>query len=128
MVYYMKKVYIYFFILLYSCQTGFNSNNNAKLLFNEKEYNFGSLKYQLPYTHTFIVKNAGDLPLIIFNVETSCGCTVPHWSKTPIKPGREGNIEVIFSSTNIGFFRKTITVYYNGNSSPDTLFIKGEVE
>jgi hypothetical protein len=27
-----------------------------------------------------------------------------------------------------GTFRKTITVYYNGENSPDTLFIKGKIE
>ncbi|HQQ13354.1 MAG TPA: DUF1573 domain-containing protein [Bacteroidales bacterium] len=101
---------------------------DAKASFAETEYDFGVLAYKKPAQHRFAVKNSGASPLIISNVETSCGCTVPEWTKKPIKPGKEGEINITYESDFPGVFRKTITVFYNGTNSPDTLLIKGEVE
>ena len=114
-------------IILSACQSN-TEKMDVKALFPETEYNFGVLEYKNPVKHRFKVNNNGESPLIISNVETSCGCTVPEWTKKPIKPGKEGEINITYDSDFPGQFRKTITVFYNGASSPDTLLIKGEVE
>lgn len=78
---------------------------------------------------TFKFKNTGDAPLIITNVQSTCGCTVPSKPKEPIMPGKTGEIEIKYNM-NPGPIRKTVTVESNavnfeGGRIP--LKIKGEV-
>ena len=78
---------------------------------------------------TFEFKNTGNAPLIITNVQSTCGCTVPSFPKEPILPGKMGKIDVKYNMTP-GPIRKTITVESNaenfdGGKIP--LKIKGEV-
>jgi hypothetical protein len=78
---------------------------------------------------TFEFTNTGDAPLIIKDVKSSCGCTVPSWPKEPIAPGKSGKIEVKYNM-NPGPIRKTITVQSNAVNHPDgvvALKLKGEV-
>lgn len=77
----------------------------------------------------FEFTNTGDAPLIIKDVKSSCGCTVPSWPKEPIAPGKSGKIEVKYNM-NPGPIRKTITVQSNAVNHPDgvvALKLKGEV-
>jgi hypothetical protein len=71
--------------------------------------------------------NTGDTPLVIQNVKTSCGCTVPEWPKNPLKSGKSSEISINYDTTHPGMFNKTITVFYNGENSPIVLSIKGKV-
>jgi len=78
---------------------------------------------------TFEFKNTGNQPLIITNVQSTCGCTVPSKPTEPIMPGKMGKIDVKYNM-NPGPIRKTITVEsnavnYEGGKVP--LKIKGEV-
>ena len=78
---------------------------------------------------TFEFKNTGDAPLIITNVQSTCGCTVPTKPTEPILPGKIGKIEVKYNM-NPGPIRKTITVESNAinvESGRIALKIKGEV-
>lgn len=78
---------------------------------------------------TFEFKNTGDAPLIITNVQSTCGCTVPSKPKEPIAPGKTGKIDVKYNM-NPGPIRKTITVESNAVNVPDgrvAIKIKGEV-
>ncbi len=77
----------------------------------------------------FEFKNTGDAPLIITDVLSTCGCTVPTKPTEPIMPGKTGKIEIKYNMAP-GPIRKTITVesnavnYENGRVA---LKIKGEV-
>lgn len=78
---------------------------------------------------SFEFKNTGNAPLIISNVQSTCGCTVPSYPKEPILPGKTGKIDVKYNM-GPGAIRKTITVEsnavnYEGGKVP--LKIKGEV-
>jgi len=78
---------------------------------------------------TFEFRNTGDAPLIIKNVQSTCGCTVPTKPNEPIAPGKIGKIEVKYNMQ-MGAIRKTITVESNAVNVPDgmvVLKIKGEV-
>lgn len=77
----------------------------------------------------FEFTNTGDAPLIISNVQSSCGCTVPSKPTEPIAPGKTGKIEVKYNM-NPGPIRKTITVETNAINAEEgrvVLKIKGEV-
>ena len=77
----------------------------------------------------FIFTNTGTDPLVIINVQSTCGCTVPIKPTEPIMPGKTGKIEVKYNM-NPGPIRKTITVESNAVNYPNgqvALKIKGEV-
>lgn len=79
-------------------------------------------------TCVFVVKNIGKAPLVINNVEASCGCTKPVWTKKPILANQTGTIKVSFDPTNYsGSFSKTLKVISNGSRKAMTLMIKGFV-
>ncbi|MEC4051051.1 DUF1573 domain-containing protein [Flavobacterium sp. SUN046] len=78
---------------------------------------------------TFEFTNTGDAPLIITNVQSTCGCTVPTKPTEPIMPGQTGKIDVKYNM-NPGPIRKTITVECNAKNIDEgriALKIKGEV-
>ena len=77
----------------------------------------------------FEFTNTGNEPLMITNAQSTCGCTVPSFSKEPIAPGATGKIEVKYNM-NPGPIRKTITIESNASnvdSGRVALKIKGEV-
>ncbi len=99
----------------------------AQIKFEKTTHDFGKLKQDAPAEFEFVFKNIGDAPLILTNVASTCGCTVPTWPKEPILPGKEGKIFVKYDSHRLGTFSKTITVESNAKSGPVYLTIKGEV-
>ena len=67
--------------------------------FENDEYNFGTVVDGDMVKHTFKFTNTGDKNLVLFDVKTTCGCTVPEdWPKQPIPPGESGEVKVIFNS------------------------------
>jgi hypothetical protein len=77
----------------------------------------------------FEFTNTGDADLIITNVQSTCGCTVPSKPTEPIPPGKTGKIEVKYNM-HTGPIRKTITVESNAVNTEDgkvAIKIKGEV-
>lgn len=77
----------------------------------------------------FVFTNTGDAPLIITNVQSTCGCTVPSKPTDPIMPGKTGEISVKYNM-NPGPIRKTISVETNASNVEGgrvALKIKGEV-
>lgn len=83
----------------------------------ETTYNFGTIGENDGYAeHVFKFKNTGTAPLAILNVQTTCGCTRPEWSKGSVEPGQEGFIIITFNPKGrIGPLNKSITVQTNEN-------------
>ncbi|MCF8295504.1 MAG: DUF1573 domain-containing protein [Bacteroidales bacterium] len=100
----------------------------AEITFETTVHDFGKLTFGGDGTYEFKFKNTGKEPLVINNVKTSCGCTVPVWPKEPINKRKSGTILVKYDTKRQGNFSKTITVYSNGSIQPITLTIKGEVQ
>lgn len=102
-------------------------DKNAQIKFEIKEYDFGEVEQNSEARCSFIFTNSGKTPLIVQNVKTSCGCTVPQWPTKPLNPHKREEIEIHYDTSYPGIFNKTITVFYNGQNSPETLTIKGHV-
>ncbi|WP_372472575.1 DUF1573 domain-containing protein [Capnocytophaga sp. ARDL2] len=78
---------------------------------------------------TFEFTNTGNEPLVITNVRSTCGCTVPSKPTEPIMPGKTGKIDVKYNMA-LGKISKTVTVETNAknvNNGMVSLRIKGEV-
>jgi len=98
--------------------------SNANIEFVEKQFDFGDIVKGETVSHKFVFKNTGTEPLIVLNVQTTCGCTAPKWPNEPIPPGESGEILVNFNSAKkIGRQNKIITVYTNGQKPEDKLKI-----
>lgn len=104
------------------------TRNDASITFGKENHDFGTIPYKKEATYSFQFTNPGKTPLIINDVKTSCGCTVPDWPKKLIKPGANGEITIKYDAAFPGVFHKTVEVFYNGPDSPDSLEIKGEVK
>lgn len=112
--------------ILVSCSS-MPPKNDAVIHLNNKEYNFGPIPCKKEAECIFKFTNPGKTPLVISNVETSCGCTAADCTKEPVKPGKSGQIMIKYDAAFPGTFEKTITVHYNGKDSPAILKIKGQV-
>lgn len=122
----MKQLVLNFLLFLFSCSSPI-TQNDAIIRFNGQKYDFGTIPLKKEVQYGFEFSNPGKTPLVINNVKTSCGCTIPEWPRKPIKPGAKGEIKFAYDTTSPGVFHKTITVYFNGKSSPVELKIKGKV-
>ncbi|WP_313381506.1 DUF1573 domain-containing protein [Proteiniphilum saccharofermentans] len=79
-------------------------------------------------TAIFVLKNTGDVPLLIKDISASCGCTIPEWDKKPIKPGEKTEIKVKVTPDGTGYFRKTVTVFCNTKRGAIPLSVKSTVK
>ncbi len=104
----------------------------AKIEFKDKDntIDYGTVnKEDDSGIRSFEFTNTGDAPLIITNVQSTCGCTVPSKPTEPILPGQTGKIDVKYNM-NTGPIRKTITVESNAvnvDNGRVAIKIKGEV-
>jgi hypothetical protein len=96
------------------------------LQLKETGYSFGKIPQGRPVIHIFEIVNAGKEPLLLENVQASCGCTTPEWSRAPIAAGATASIKVGYNAYADGHFNKTVTIFYN-NGQTKTLIISGEV-
>ena len=98
--------------------------------FDKRVHDFGSIKeVDGPVAYDFEFVNTGSSPVLIKNVESSCGCTSPEWTKQPVLPGKRGFIKATFNPKDRpGYFDKTVTVYSNSRTAVVELKIKGTVE
>ena len=67
----------------------------AAFTWTAQVHDFGKIKQGVPVTHEFTFTNSGTVPLVITNVQASCGCTTPDWSKEPVMPGGKGFIKAV---------------------------------
>jgi hypothetical protein len=90
-------------------------------------HDLGTMKTGESYSCTFALTNTGDTPLVITDVRTTCGCTVPVWTRQPVAPGATTGIKVEVTPDTPGAFRKTVSVYANMENIPLQLSVTGEV-
>lgn len=99
----------------------------AKIDFKTDTIDYGTVEKGADGVRVFEFTNTGDAPLIVSKVSSSCGCTVPKWSKDPILPGKTGEIQVKYDTNRVNPIRKTITVISNADTPTVALKIKGLV-
>jgi lipoprotein len=109
----------------------FAQAGKAEIKFDKTSHNFGKFSEKQPVQKcTFTFTNTGTAPLVINQAIASCGCTVPAYTKTPILPGKKGEITVTYNGTGKfpGHFKKTITVRSNATTEMTRLQVEGDME
>lgn len=102
-----------------------------EIKFDKLTHDFGKFSESAPKVEcVFNFTNVGTKPLIINQAVASCGCTVPQYTKQPIKPGEKGQIKVTYNGAGKfpGHFKKSITVRTNGVVEMTRLYIEGDME
>lgn len=103
------------------------SINAQEFKFEEEVIDYGKINKGANGQRTFVFTNIGDQPLIIKNVTSSCGCTIPKKPEQPILPGKKGEIKVSYDTKRPGGFSKAITIYSNAKNPRKVIKIKGYV-
>lgn len=131
----MKRIFNNIIILVLAIglfnatSTGFDKYDTkvAVIKFKTEVIDYGTIEQNSDGTRTFTFTNEGDAPLLITKVKTSCGCTVPSYSKAPIMPGDSGELEIKYDTKKLGAFTKTVTVTSNAEGGNKILKIKGNI-
>jgi hypothetical protein len=118
----MKRFFVIscLFIIPFSFILAQDNRDGPRMTFDNTTHNFGDVLQGDTVSHNFKFTNSGNQPLVISNVVTTCGCTVPDWPKGPIAPNQTGQIKVKFDSKGrSGLQNKVVTIISN-SVSPQT--------
>lgn len=118
--------------IIESSSTADNPNGKGQeplMTFDHDTWDFGNMTEGEVVEHDFSFKNTGGKPLLISDVQATCGCTIPEWPREPIRPGQEGIIKIRFNSAgkseNID---KHVTIFSNANPVKKELGFKAYVK
>lgn len=99
----------------------------GKVKFKEEMVSFGTTKFNQPVTVEFAFTNISNQPLLVENVQASCGCTNPTWPRQPILPNQTDTIKATFSANTIGKINKIVWVRFQGINDDLELHLLGTV-
>lgn len=107
---------------------GSDLRGNPVLVFDKELYTFGKVKYgdvvgiQLKY------RNAGDSPLVIHEIKTSCGCLDVKFKNAPVEVGDSARIEVIFDTSGFqGRQVKMLKFFSNASEKPKEIVLWADI-
>jgi hypothetical protein len=124
----MKKLIILCSVIFsFAAVTAFNVVEKAEFKFEKETHDFGKIPQGKPVNVEFKFTNTGDEPLIISNIKSVCGCTVPKYTNTPVLKGQSGTITVTYNAAEIAPFSKGLTIKSNAKTPIKVIYIKGEV-
>jgi len=92
---------------------------DARIKFNDTEFDFGSIVKGSSVPHSFWFSNEGKDTLIITKVKPTCGCTIASGEGLEVPPGGKASIDVVFNSARFnGKITKSINVETNDRLNP----------
>jgi len=127
----MKRIFLVF-IGIAIAATVFSQTGKADgpvITWEKASYDFGDISQGEKVEHTFKFTNTGNQPLIITNIQVTCGCTTPKgWPRDPIAAGAKGEVTVAFNSTGkLGKQNKVVTVMSNAVNSDNQVMFSANV-
>jgi len=106
-----------------------SANNFPAIKFDRKEHDFGEIVSGTNVETVFSYTNTGNAPLVITNIKSSCGCTIPSdWSKEALAPGGQGKFTVKFNGKGANKVSKVVTVTANTKTGTETVKISAFVK
>jgi hypothetical protein len=119
-----KFILVLMVFIAFACQNMFAQ---AIMNFENTSHDFGAFYENVRQSCVFKFTNTGTEPLVIHQAITSCGCTVADFTKTPIQPGKTGEVSVMYDGSGklYGPFKKTITVRSNAKPTISRIIILG---
>lgn len=114
--------------MLFAVLTTANAAEQPKLRVENDSIDCGHVKYQMPASAKYVIKNRSDRQIEIDHVDVSCGCTTVSYPKQPISGGNEFEIVGAYDAAMLGHFYKEMAVYFKGYDEPLYLKMTGVVE
>lgn len=112
-----------------SQSAGTGNEGGAYIEFSNIRHDFGNVRHGERLVYTFRYKNAGNAPLVIHSANADCGCTVPEFDSSPLPPGGEGSLRVVFDTRGFrGRQVKTINLFTNAENAVVTLALRAMIE
>lgn len=123
----MKKTLTLLSAVLAFVTTSFAQTEDGGIKWEKKSHDFGTIKMGPKADATFKFTNTTKAPLVITSTNPSCGCTASDYTKTPIMPGKTGEVTASYGTDGRpGFFQKSVKVTFDNGTFID-LIISGTV-
>lgn len=120
---------LWFFLLMLGIEHLAGKEPAQNIHFENTTYNFGHIYARdgdLDYSFKF--KNTTNVPVIIKDIDATCGCTVPKWTRDTIPPNGTGIVNIYMVMNQLrGYFSKVVDVYTNVSDEPIMLHVTGRV-
>lgn len=101
-----------------------NAGNFPILSFDKMEHDFGTLEDGTPVETTFKYTNTGNSMLVVSDIKSTCGCTVPsNWTRE-VAPGETGEFNVKFNGKGANQVQKSVDLTTNTEKGKETVKIK----
>ncbi len=106
-----------------------NASNFPVIQFDKVDHDFGEILAGTNVETVFNYTNTGKSPLVITDIKSSCGCTIPKdWTREPLAPGASGSFTVKFNGKGANKVSKTVTVTANTEKGRETVRISAFVK
>ena len=106
-----------------------NAGNLPAIEFDKVTHDFGTIENGTPVETIFKYKNTGNSMLVVSNVKSTCGCTVPSNYTKNVAPGETGEFAVEFNGKGNGNkVTKAITMTTNTAKGNEQVRITAYVE
>lgn len=115
-----------FFSLTFLSSVSFSQ---AKLEVTDAKKNFGIVKRGEVVKNEYEIRNAGNQPLLITDIEIACSCTSADYTKQPILPGQKTTVLVTFNTASVyGRQDRVVVLKSNDPEGSSKLRFKGFVQ
>lgn len=105
------------------------TESKARMELTPQDFKFGDVWQGVPTQREFTIKNVGTDPLIISDVKSTCGCTVPTKPKSPVAPGESSTFTITYDTKKPGHASKKVIVTTNDPNSPSLdIVVEGNVK
>ena len=106
-----------------------NAGNLPMISFDKEVHDFGTIENGTPVETIFKYTNTGNSMLVVSNIKSTCGCTVPkNWTKE-VAPGETGEFAVKFNGKGNGNkVTKAVTMTTNTAKGNEQVRITAFVE
>lgn len=104
-------------------------SGKPKVSIDAATFDWGSVSQGTKVTHDFVVKNSGDIDLVLQRIVPSCGCTATSTSADRIPAGGQASVHVeVDTSGFVGGKEKMVRLFTNDPQVPySTLTMRGVI-
>lgn len=106
-----------------------DATGSARVVVEQTEHDFGSMDRHHVGRHEFVVKNAGDGPLVLSLGATTCQCTVSEVADRVVAPGESTTVTLTWTAQDfLGPYEQTAEIDTNDPRQPTvTLRLRGRI-
>ncbi len=105
-----------------------NAGDFPVLVLDKKEHDFGKIMNGTPVETVFKYTNTGNSMLVVSNIKSTCGCTVPKDYTKEVAPGETGQFTVNFNGKGNGKISKSLTITANTEKGTEVVKIGAMIE